>query len=186
MFITNELTEEQKIEFQDYISQILAKIKIEKTRSTRKKLTYRGDPVEVESDNFFVEEYFEDEEDLNRFGRQPLNDGYEKDNFAKLEDGRICIKSVLKIPLSDRRSEKKEIDYDPRLIVAYMNYPLVRKFAPNILLECINKDIQEYQTKDSFGSFLASFNGMNVLRKDYEIFLKQVEKEQKMINQNNI
>lgn len=168
MYISDELDEQQKKDFQVFLSKIINRTNIVKIDSRNVKTDYRGFSSLVVSDIFRVEERFKDEKTFLGSQRRPLSEGYEKNNVSTLKDGSICVKSILSIPKNDVTLEAKEIDFDPRLIMAYMNYPLVRKYAPNIPYECINEDIQEYQLHNVFGFSLATYNGLLNIRKGYE------------------
>jgi len=177
MFISNELTEQGKQDFQKYLCKIINRMKVIQLLGTDSKTYYKGDPAKVHCEDFRIEEYFKNEEELENSGRRPLDNEYEMNNIVKFKDGTVCVKSILDIPSFDLKFEKKENNFDVRLLSAYMNYPTVRKYAPNIIAECINEDIQEYQTNDAFGYFLGSYEGLNILRKEFE-HLRQTQQEE--------
>lgn len=177
-----DLDEETKIQFLLYLEKTLKRIKPIEIAKCLTKVTYLGDPLVVDSNTYKVEEIFKSEEELAKSGRRSLTEGYEKQNSCFHKDGIICLKSFLDIPTNDTRFEKKQIDNDKVcLIAAYMLYPNVRKYAPKILTECINEDIQEYETKDAFGYFLASYEALTKYRKEYEKILEN-EKAKEMEN----
>ncbi|NCB48191.1 MAG: hypothetical protein EOM55_00970 [Clostridia bacterium] len=168
MFISDELNIQQKIEFRRFFLNIIKRMKVIELDPTSVRTDYRGEIFSVACDNYRIEEYFQNEMILEKSGRRPLSEGYEKNNVAKLKDGTICVKSLLSIPSYDKRFEKKEKNTDPRFVSAFMLYPTVRKYAPNILSECLNEDIQEYQLNDAFGFLLASYKAMNMLNREFE------------------
>ncbi len=176
MYISDKLNEQQQLEFRKYLSKIIKNIKIIKTDKGTISAEYKRKVVTLKSNFYTIEEYFENEEEFKESGRRPLDDGYEKENFKIFKDGTVCARSFLAIPKNDINFEEKEIDFDVRLVAAYLLYPTVRKYAPNILTECLNADLQDYQTNNQVKFFLLTYKALNIFRKDSEVHLDKMRK----------
>lgn len=163
MYISEKLNENEKKEFKEYLSSVVERIKLVNISTIKSKAKYKGEFRDIVSKKFRVEEYFKSEEDFNKSGRRPLDDGYEKENVVRFKDGTLCVKSLMELSFSS-----DEINSDLRLIVAFLNYPMVRKYAPNILSECIDESVQEYQKADDLGMFLSTYEGLLFFKKEME------------------
>lgn len=174
-----QLNDQQRLSLQDY-HEIKNRIKINRMASCTTKTTYKGDFCSVDAIPYVVEEYFKNiEEFKNCSDRRLLDKGYETENLIIYKDETVCVRSFLYIPTNDVRSEKKEISDDAvRSIAAYMSYPKIRKEFPNMLVMLLNEEIHEYQTNDQYGYFLASYQGLNYLRKEYERLVEYTKEQE--------
>lgn len=168
MYVSSELKGKESDDFTNYLTKVQSRMQISLPEPFSTGAVYNGNEVSLFGYIYHVEESFDSIKSFENSGRRPLDNEYEVDRRIIYEDGRVLVKGLIYLPLgrTDRKSrieENKNIDI--KLLAAYMFYPKIRKYAPEILFECISPEILGFETFSFVSSPLSSYAGLNQLRK---------------------
>ncbi len=178
MYIRNLTTNDEKKNFLAYMYEVLRRMEITPLSKTTRVSCYKGEFRHINCTNYATKETFKNMDEIALYRRSSIEYEKKAGKVETLPDGRIVIHGFLTIPTNDIKSDNT-INSVPDFILAYLNYPYIRQCAPDIPGQYINPELQEYQTRSAFGYLLGSYEGLEFMRRDFELkYKKEQEMEQ--------